>query len=576
MGSCANEVFGLLSRAVATVSIVGQPDYKSMLAYSSVEHVGILALGVGLGAAGVFGALLHAVNHSRVKAALFMLAGNILAVARSKTTAMVRGIRRILPVSGVLWVAGMLAITGSPAFGVLVSELAIARAAMDGGQFIVLRLFPCLLFGTFLSMGRTCVDMALGQPMPGIHKQRELYTGGAAFWYFGVAWVGPTGSADHLAPHRCRVPGRRVSAGRLRPIFPGEKVARVLPRLKFRFFADQLAADIATGSRISPFLGHPTDGGAELLALPVEPTRGTLRVGVSSGTGQFPSLTPGIPQAHLFARAIAEQRQVKPVGHPWLKPVRLQPPLCSAREAAAHADEATLGHTTAFCQVIESLSATVAPPRAQAIRAVSLEFERLAKHVADLGPLAGNGAFLPTASFCVRLRSEILILTATISGNRFGRSLLGPGGVVFDLFALVPVVMADSGDMLARALVRWLENQRSVTFIRGQLEALPAGPLLAGFGALAADEAHGRPSRRGQRHPQERRTRPKLSRPAARNTADVKWKRFRFLSFSEALGRPGLMPPDCHACDHAAAFLPAPLADGGVRLASSAVGGTSL
>ena len=176
MGEFSGELlrlFGMISMAVAAVSIVGQSDYKRMLAYSSVEHVGILALGVGLGAAGTFGALLHAVNHSVVKATLFMLAGNILAITHTKSTATVRGVSRILPVTGVLWIAGMLAITGSPPFGLFVSELAIARAAMDGGRFVILGLYLFLLFVVFLGMGRICLDMAQGEPTPGTARQRE-------------------------------------------------------------------------------------------------------------------------------------------------------------------------------------------------------------------------------------------------------------------------------------------------------------------------------------------------------------------------------------------------------------------
>lgn len=176
MGEFSGELlrlFGLISMAVAAVSIVGQSDYKRMLAYSSVEHVGILALGVGLGAAGTFGALLHAVNHSVVKATLFMLAGNILAITHTKSTVAVRGLKGILPVTAALWIAGMLAITGSPPFGLFVSELAIARAAMDGGRFIILGLYLFLLFVVFLGMGRICLDMAQGEPTPGIGRQRE-------------------------------------------------------------------------------------------------------------------------------------------------------------------------------------------------------------------------------------------------------------------------------------------------------------------------------------------------------------------------------------------------------------------
>jgi hydrogenase-4 component F len=101
-----------------------------MLAYSSVEHMGILALGVGLGGAATFGAMLHAVNHSLVKATLFMVAGNILAVYKTRSTG-VRGVLQVLPVSGALWVAGFLAITGSPPFGPFLSEFTILKAAFD-------------------------------------------------------------------------------------------------------------------------------------------------------------------------------------------------------------------------------------------------------------------------------------------------------------------------------------------------------------------------------------------------------------------------------------------------------------
>src|SRR5229473_6299438 len=98
--------FGLLSMAVATVFILGQSDYKRMLAYSSVEHMGILALAIGLGGAATFGAMLHAVNHSLTKAALFLVAGNILAAYGTKSTTEVSGVIRVLPASGLLWIAG--------------------------------------------------------------------------------------------------------------------------------------------------------------------------------------------------------------------------------------------------------------------------------------------------------------------------------------------------------------------------------------------------------------------------------------------------------------------------------------
>ena len=84
--------FGLLSMGVAAIFIIAQADYKRMLAYSSVEHMGILAIGVGLGGAGALGGSLHAVNHSFTKAMLFLVAGNILATFGTKSIRDVRGV----------------------------------------------------------------------------------------------------------------------------------------------------------------------------------------------------------------------------------------------------------------------------------------------------------------------------------------------------------------------------------------------------------------------------------------------------------------------------------------------------
>ncbi len=166
-GAFAQELlvgFGLLSMAVAAVFITGQSDYKRMLAYSSVEHMGVLALGVGLGGVATFGALLHAVNHSLTKAMLFLVAGNILAAYRSKSTTDVRGVLHVLPVSGVLWVAGFLAITGSPPFGPFLSELTILRGALDQGRSAVAVAYLAMLAMIFVGMASAVLRMAQGVP----------------------------------------------------------------------------------------------------------------------------------------------------------------------------------------------------------------------------------------------------------------------------------------------------------------------------------------------------------------------------------------------------------------------------
>lgn len=97
------------------------------------------------------------------------------------------------------------------------------------------------------------------------------------------------------------------------------------------------------------------------------------------------------------------------------------------------AGDTTIGHTLAYCHVLEALGAAEAPPRAQAIRGVALELERLANHTGDLGALAGDVGYLPTASYCGRLRGDFLNMSALICGSRFGRGLVRPGGSCFDL-----------------------------------------------------------------------------------------------------------------------------------------------
>ncbi len=221
--------------------------------------------------------------------------------------------------------------------------------------------------------------------------------------------------------------------------------------------------------------------------------------------------------------------------------------------AESIAGDTSVGHALAYCTAVEALAGIQAPLSAQSVRGIALELERVSNHVGDLGALCNDVGYLPGASWFGRLRGEFLNLLLELSGNRFGRSLLRPGGVRFGIdpeqrkdflarlakaerdlkdtagltfdaptvcsrfehtgvitredaaalglvgpvarasgcdrdgrrdhpsgvfrFAHIPVALAEAGDVMARALVRWLETQRSLTFLEEQVAELAGDAL---------------------------------------------------------------------------------------------------
>ncbi len=154
---------GLFSMAIAGLFMIGQRDFKRMLAYSSVEHMGILVLGLGIGGPALFGTMLHLVTNGMTKAVLFLSAGNIHRAFASKNTDQVRGAMRRLPLSSALFLAGFFAITGSPPFGPFISEFSILSGAFTAGRYAVAGLFLFFLLLVFMGMGRTVLKVVQGR-----------------------------------------------------------------------------------------------------------------------------------------------------------------------------------------------------------------------------------------------------------------------------------------------------------------------------------------------------------------------------------------------------------------------------
>lgn len=131
-------MFGAASIVVAAFLMVVQRDLKRLLAYSSIEHMGIVAVGIGVGGAfGVYGALLHVFNHSIAKAMLFFTAGNVRESFATLRMERIGGMGRSLPWTSAALVIGAIAIVGLPPFGLFVSEFFILAAAFAAAHYLI-------------------------------------------------------------------------------------------------------------------------------------------------------------------------------------------------------------------------------------------------------------------------------------------------------------------------------------------------------------------------------------------------------------------------------------------------------
>jgi hydrogenase-4 component F len=168
-------IFGGLSITVAALLMVVQKDLKRLLAYSSIEHMGIVAIGIGLGGTlGLFAALLHTFNHSIAKALMFFTAGNVRENFGTLRMKGIHGMARSLPWTSASFLLGSLAIVGLPPFGLFISELMILTAAFRGSRYFIAVLMLVALSVVFGALLHHFQHMLAGKPMHAPVRPRLL------------------------------------------------------------------------------------------------------------------------------------------------------------------------------------------------------------------------------------------------------------------------------------------------------------------------------------------------------------------------------------------------------------------
>ncbi|MEA5088149.1 hydrogenase [Solidesulfovibrio sp.] len=327
-----------------------------------------------------------------------------------------------------------------------------------------------------------------------------------------------------------------------------------IPVLPLPAFRQRVLDRVADGWRVMALFGLPGQGGVGLVALTGRDHDGRLAVWRTGPLSAYPSLTPECPQCHMFERELFEQWEIRPEGHPWLKPVRFTPsfvhpdgprpapgvteqfrvrgedvhevavgPVHAGIIEPGHfrfqcygenvmhleislgyqhrgverllmggpdlrtphlmetvAGDTSIGHSLAHAAVMESLAGEKPAPRGRWMARLALELERLANHTGDLGAFAGDVGYLPTMSYCGRIRGDFLNMTALLCGNRFGRGLVRPGGALFDL-----------DDATRDALAARLEAGRRAAFGACELLFISSTALarFEGTGSLDATQA---------------------------------------------------------------------------------------
>lgn len=153
---------GMLSMAVSTFNIIATRNVKRLIAYASINHAGVIAIGLGIGGSASYGLVLYAISNAFIKVILFLTVGKIKASYGTKDTRRISGLMRGLPYSGAFLMVGTFALLGFPPFGSFFGELLILSALVGSGHLLVFGAFCMLIIMSFVATGRTIFPMIWG------------------------------------------------------------------------------------------------------------------------------------------------------------------------------------------------------------------------------------------------------------------------------------------------------------------------------------------------------------------------------------------------------------------------------
>ena len=167
---------GLISIIVSALYIVVVKNYKRLIAYASINHAGVIAIGLGIGKGAAYGVVLYVLSNTLVKAVLFLTCGNIKARYHTKSILEVQGLIKTMPFSGCLFMVGIFALLGFAPFGSFFGELLIMKSMIDGHHFAVFALFCLLMTVVFVATGRATFPMIWGEPKREVgHFNESIY-----------------------------------------------------------------------------------------------------------------------------------------------------------------------------------------------------------------------------------------------------------------------------------------------------------------------------------------------------------------------------------------------------------------